>query len=64
MPSCAEHGTNYFTAFGGCRKTQPSSDQQFIKQLLRTEWVMVASGTGWFWGEMNRGEWPNSRVHP
>lgn len=31
------------------------SDQQFMRQLLRREWVLVESGTGWFLG--GRGEW-------
>lgn len=38
--------------------------QQFIRQLLRREWVLVEAGTGWFWGEVNGVDRPNSRFHP
>lgn len=36
--------------------------QQVIRQFLRREWV--EAGTGWFWGEVNGVDSPNSRIHP
>ena len=39
---------------------QSSSDQRFMKQFLKREWVLVESGTGWFERAVNGEDWPNS----